>query len=75
MLITKKCILTHRLNTLDIPVTKKQYERFKNRYYTGEYIQDIFPDLTSSQREFLMTGIIDETWQKHMLPSDGKNYQ
>ena len=70
MLITKKCILTHRLNTLEIPMTKSQYDRLNNRYYTGEFIQDIFPDLTPSQREFLITGITDETWQKQMLPID-----
>lgn len=67
MLITKKCMLTFKENSLDIDITESQLFRVNNRHITGEYIQDIVPNLSASEREFLMTGILDETWNKHML--------
>ena len=71
MLITKKCMLTFKENSLDINITESQLFRVNNRHITGEYIQDIVPNLSASEREFLMTGILDETWNQHMLePSE-----
>lgn len=66
MLITKKCMLTFEKNSLDIDITESQLFRVNNRHITGEYIQDIVPNLSASEREFLMTGILDETWDQHM---------
>lgn len=61
MLITKTSLLTGKVNTLDLPVTKKQMER----YNSGEYlIQNVFPELTPAQREFIKTGITPEEWQE-----------
>ena len=66
MLITKKCMLTFKENSLDIDITEPQLFRVNNRHITGEYIQDIVPNLSASEREFLMTGILDETWNQHL---------
>ena len=62
MKITKTCMLTRQVNTLDIDVTQEQLDRINNRHSTGEYIQDIVPHLSSAHREFLMTGICDDIW-------------
>lgn len=66
MKITKTCILTSVQNTLDLPITLEQYERVVARHETGEYIQDIVPNLNADQREFLMTGILNDTWQERL---------
>ena len=66
MLVTKKCILTLQFNTLDLDITQLQLDRVNNRHLTGEYIQDIVPNLAPSEREFLMTGILEKTWQERI---------
>jgi len=43
--------------TMDLDVTEEQMRRFKARI---ELIQDIFPNLTADEREFIKTGIIKE---------------
>ena len=75
MLITRKCILTFKTNTLDIDITQSQLNRINQRHTTGEYIQNIVPNLSSSEREFLMTGILDETWQERLAPLDEELFQ
>lgn len=48
---------------MELPVTNDQMRRF----YRGDgYIQNIFPELSAGQREFIMTGITDEEWEKHI---------
>ena len=59
MLITKKSPFTGKENTMDIPVTQEQIDHWKN---SGGTIQRVFPRLTASQREFLMTGMTDADW-------------
>jgi len=74
MQVTRKCILTGITNTLDIKVTSAQLERVANRHATGEYIQDILSHLSASQREFIMTGILTRTWDKHLKLSTLKSF-
>ena len=61
MLIKKFCPLTNQYNTLDLPITPEQFYRIEKRNAT-EYIQNIAPNLTADQREFLITGILPDTW-------------
>ena len=70
MKITKTCMLTLVQNTLDIDITKEQLARVNARHQTGEYIQNIVPHLSVDQREFLMTGILPKTWDKHLSSED-----
>jgi hypothetical protein len=35
-----------------------------NKFQAGGYAQDCFPDLSAGQREFLISGICDECWDK-----------
>ena len=46
--------------TMDLPITEQQYQRWLD----GALIQDAFPNLTASQREFIMTGVTDEEWDE-----------
>jgi len=46
--------------TLDLPITLDQILAWN----AGKVVQAAFPNLTASQREFLMTGSTDEEWDK-----------
>ena len=52
--------LTGKEHSMLLPVTKEQIKRWQD----GELVQDVFPFLNDSQREFLMTGITPEEWDK-----------
>lgn len=69
MKITKKSILTGKTRTMDLPITEAQYARYVDG---ADLIQNILPHLTSSQREFLMTGITDDEWALAMGPDEGE---
>ena len=58
-------MFTDKEHTRDIPVTIKQLNDWDN----GMVIQEAMPHLTPDQREFLMTGVTKEEWDKHM-PSE-----
>ena len=63
MLIKRKDPFTGKTNTLDINVSQKQLDDWAS----GAYIQDVMPDLSSSEREFIMTGIWDDSWDKYVI--------
>lgn len=58
MLITKTSPITGKKVTLDLPITHRQLDRWE----AGELIQNVFPDLTANEREFLMTGCSGDDW-------------
>jgi hypothetical protein len=37
-------------------------DRFDHRVETGEMVQDIFPDLSAGEREFILNGITPTEW-------------
>jgi hypothetical protein len=51
---------------MDLPVTEDQV----NKYNNGALIQDAFPNLNASQREFLKTGLTDDDWDNMFSPDD-----
>jgi hypothetical protein len=60
MNITRISPLSKEENTLRLPVSKIQMERWE----MGELAQDVFPHLSSSQREFIISGITEEEWDE-----------
>ena len=58
MNITKVSTLTGEEHTLRLPVSQVQMERWE----MGELAQDVFPHLSASQREFIISGITEEEW-------------
>lgn len=62
MNVTRQSILTNAINTLDLPVTQEQLDRFEVRRQTGEYVQTIFPNLPAAEREFILNGITPAEW-------------
>jgi hypothetical protein len=67
MIIQKENIFTGTWRTLDLDVTKEEFENWQN----GMLIQDAMPRLSEDEREFLMTGLIgEEEWDKFMNPTE-----
>ena len=62
MLVTRVSQLTGVEHTLDLPVTQDQMDEFNAPRHQRRYVQDIFPNLSASQREFLLTGMTDDEW-------------
>lgn len=59
MLVSRVSPLTGVETTLDLDITPEQYDRFVR----GEgLIQEIFPDLSADQREFILSGYTAEDW-------------
>ena len=58
MKITRTSTVTGIERTKEIPVTQEQLTEWEG----GTLIQDVMPDLTPTQREFIMTGIVDKEW-------------
>lgn len=61
MLLTKKSPMSGKEHTMDLPITEEDLMLYENG---SQCIQDAFPMLTASQREFILTGIIDEEWDE-----------
>lgn len=59
--ITKKSPFSGKSNTMEIVMEPEDYERWKTG---GDSIQECLPYLTPDEREFLMTGITPEEWEK-----------
>jgi hypothetical protein len=60
MIIHRRSLISGKTNTMDLPVTEEQIETWQN----GGLIQDVFPELTPDEREFIKTGITSDEWQK-----------
>lgn len=58
MLIERTSMFTGISHTREIAVTLEQLKAFEN----GMFIQDAMPDLSSDDREFIMTGVTTEEW-------------
>lgn len=58
MEITKLDPYSGKMNTLDLDITQEQIDKWRG----GELIQNAMPHLNPDQREFLMTGIMPDSW-------------
>jgi len=58
MEITKQSTITGKFHTRDLPITKDQLDRWN----AGELIQDVMPELSASDREFLISGSTNKEW-------------
>tara|TARA_R110001592_G_scaffold236760_2_gene495355 strand:- start:407 stop:625 length:219 start_codon:yes stop_codon:yes gene_type:complete len=66
MIVSQTNMFTGKKNEMDLPVTSQQIGRWIN----GELIQNVMPELSIEQREFLKTGILPEEWDKMFLTED-----
>lgn len=66
MLITRKSMLSGIERTIEIPVTKEQIDKWEN----GALAQEAFPNITPTEREFIMTGVTDDEWDNAFQDED-----
>lgn len=66
MLITRISELTGIQRTQEIEVTEEQLTAWRN----GGLIQKVMPNLTDSEREFIMNGITQEEWDTEYPEKD-----
>ena len=64
MLVSRTSRISGETHTLELNITSEQLDRIENRFGSKELIQDIVPHLSIDEREFLMTGITSEEWNK-----------
>lgn len=64
MIITRKSPFSGKINQMDLPITEEQMQRYING---TELIQNVFPNLTPDEREFIMTGITKEEWDNTFI--------
>jgi len=68
MQITRKSILTRKIVTKEIDVDPELLAKYEK----GEagLIQEVFPRLSASDREFIKTGITEEEWEMLREPDE-----
>ena len=57
--VTKRSAISGIVRTRELDITEEQYSRWQKR---EGLVQEVFPNLSDSDREFIMTGITDEEW-------------
>lgn len=62
MNLTRRDPFTGKENTMDLNITQEQL----NRWMDGELVQNVFPNLTPNEREFIMTGIMPDSWVENI---------
>ena len=66
MLIGACSQLSGKTHQMEIDVSEKQIALWRE----GALIQDVMPNLTPDEREFIMTGIIPAEWNEMFSQSD-----
>lgn len=59
MKVTKKSNVSGNINTMELPVTQAELDRYAEG---KERLQNVFPHISADQREFIKTGITPEEW-------------
>ena len=58
MLVTKQSAISGKMNSMELPITEAQLMAHRN----GELVQNVFPNLSVEEREFLVSGISPKEW-------------
>lgn len=64
MKITRISDISGISHTMDMPLDVDKYRTWLEEGHKAPRIQDYFPELSDSEREFLLTGITDEEWDE-----------
>jgi hypothetical protein len=55
--VNRMSILTFNVNTMELPMSEREFELAHAAWKGGMLIQNAFPTLSPVQREFLMSGM------------------
>ena len=61
--LTVNCKIMGTVNTMSLPLTEEELEAGQQARADGAPIQDIFPQLSADEREFLITGLLPEQFR------------
>jgi len=62
MTIARKSPFTAKVSQMTLPISEEEFNRCATAWQNGTLIQDAFPMLDASQREFIKTGITPQEW-------------
>ena len=62
IVVKRKSSLSGKENVLSLPIDRETYLSCYQHWKDGTLIQDAFPMLNATQREFIKTGVTDEEW-------------
>lgn len=65
MMVSRTSVLTGKEHVMDLDITLDQIVA----YQAGTLLQNAFPHLSASEREFLKTGITPEEWNEFIAYS------
>ena len=54
------------IGNMVMPMSMESLAAGFEKYHQGELIQNAFPELSVSEREFIMTGMTDDEWNEQM---------
>jgi hypothetical protein len=67
MKITRKSLISGIERTLEINITEEQFEK----YLKGDdLIQNLMPELSANEREFIISGVTPEEWDQEFENED-----
>ena len=69
MKVLRRDPFTGKENVMELEITHEELKRWRG----GELIQNVWPQLSADEREFIKTGIMPESWDKHIATDDKKN--
>jgi hypothetical protein len=62
--VTRQSVLTRQMNTMELPISQEHLDIYDT---VGDIlVQDAFPNLDKEQREFLLSGITPQEWNKYI---------
>ena len=62
--VTRQSIITRKMNTMELPISQEHLDIYDT---VGDIlVQDAFPNLNAEQREFLISGITPQEWNKYI---------
>lgn len=66
MQVTRRSPFSGKTHTMELAITEEELQRWK----AGELVQNVWPQLTADEREFIMTGITKEEWDAEFAEAD-----
>jgi len=66
MLLERTSMVSGKTTSRELDITQAQLDEWAN----GAFIQDVFPYLSLSDREYIMTGITEDEWDTLMKEID-----
>lgn len=67
---TKQSVLTKEVHTMEFNCSEREFMEGFAAWNDGALIQDAFPFLCPTEREFVMTGITPGEWYDYYLDND-----